>query len=142
MLDLFIKTLSLSLVLGFMSGCTTNSAIRDQSLPIDNPFGAYDVSQRDSSKNITFRSKRGDQAVEVEIPGDREDVVVPMNNRFNSAPDRNPASVDGVDYTYSDSKPTPGDREIASTFSGNQNPHINAFFSHQFGQKIGHFIFQ
>ena len=127
MLDSFFKTLSLCFILGAMSACSTAPSASDQPPMIENPFGSFESPQHEGKQNITFRSKRGDQAVEVEIPGDRDDLVVPMNQKFSSASERQNekyqnTSPDGVDYSYRDQKPTVGDREIASTFSAGNDP--------------------
>ncbi len=99
-----------------IGGCaSTNSASTEDSKLIDNPFAESRWKDSESNNNITFRTRRGDQSVEVELPNRYgSDLEVPMNPKFTSAgSERN---VNGVDYTYLDQKPTVADREIASTF--------------------------
>jgi tetratricopeptide (TPR) repeat protein len=96
---------------------------------IENPFGSFAQSPVDPSKNITFRSKRGDKQMEVEIPQDQSaEFQVPMNPQLaNAQSDRSPAqSSEGVDYQYVRQKATVADREIASTFTNHDDPIANA----------------
>jgi tetratricopeptide (TPR) repeat protein len=82
---------------------------------IDNPFaetGWGDTEQQ----GITFRTKKGDQSVEVMIPKKFDsDIEIPIqysgNEKLKNSKDH------GLDYSYHDSKPTVADREIASTFN-------------------------
>lgn len=97
-----------------ISACSSTST--EYSKPIDNPFAESRWKDSESNNNITLRTRRGDQSVEVELPNKYgSDLQVPMNPRFTTnASDRN---TNGVDYSYADQKPTIADREIASTFN-------------------------
>jgi tetratricopeptide (TPR) repeat protein len=101
------------------------SAPQGQAEPyIDNPFGGFGRTDA-GSRNITFRSKKGDKQMEVEIPQDgSSDFEVPMSPKFASdGPEgRNPASADGIDYQYVNRKASIADREIASTLGKNEDP--------------------
>jgi hypothetical protein len=101
-----------------ISACSSQSKLTDRNRPIDNPFSESGWEADAGSKNITFRTKKGDESVEVEIPHQYEsDLTVPMGSQ------RSPASAvtekAGIDYGYVGLKPTMGDREIASTFNSN-----------------------
>jgi hypothetical protein len=92
--------------------------------PIENPFGAFaKTAVRDTNSNITYRSKHGDQSVEVEVPQDEDsEFTMPMNSKFSGHPKNQEMIVgetaeNGVDYQYQKQKPTIADREIASTFN-------------------------
>ncbi len=84
--------------------------------PIHNPFLDYQLAGKSDRENIVLRTKKGDRAVEVELPGstaDMTDFVVPMSPSFQEN-SRKPASVDGVttDDRYLGRPPSPSDREI------------------------------
>ena len=129
MLDLFSKCTLALIILIAIPGCVSapgsrNSASSAEQAPIDNPVGNFaKTSHPDSNSNITLRTKRGDQAVEVELPQDQDsDFSVPMNPRFSSHGSgvdaaRGELAENGVDYQYQKQKPTTADREIASTFN-------------------------
>jgi tetratricopeptide (TPR) repeat protein len=96
----------------------------DEQAPIENPFGNFKAAPASqASHNITLRSKRGDQSVEVDLPqNDASDLSVPMNQKFSNHANGVDAAIgetaeNGVDYQYMKQKPTIADREIASTFS-------------------------
>ena len=97
-----------------IGACSSNSNT-DNLKPIDNPFAESKWKDSESNNNITLRTRRGDQSVEVELPNKYgSDLQVPMNPRFNA--NTNERNTNGVDYSYADQKPTMADREIASTF--------------------------
>lgn len=98
-----------------IGACATNQGDTEKNKPIDNPFAESRWKETEEKSNITLRTRRGDQMVEVELPhAYGSDLEVPMNPKFLGA--ENKRSVNGVDYSYSEMKPTVGDREIASTF--------------------------
>lgn len=98
-----------------IGACSSTNSSNIDSKPIDNPFGESRWKDAESDNNITLRTRRGDQSVEVELPNRYgSDFEVPMNPRFVGA--RGEKNTQGVDYTYMDQKPTMADREIASTF--------------------------
>lgn len=98
-----------------MGACASNGGVSENSKPIDNPFAESRWKDAEQSNNITLRTRRGDQSVEVELPNKYgSDIAVPMNPRFMTEQQRN--NVNGVDYSYAEQKPTMADREIASTF--------------------------
>jgi len=98
---------------------TTKVAEIDTKL-IDNPFAESKWKDSENNNNITLRTRRGDQSVEVELPNRYgSDLQVPMNPKFSN--DGNDKSVNGVDYSYANQKPTMADREIASTFNSTGN---------------------
>ena len=121
-----------------VSGCVSapgsrNSDSPADQTPIENPFGTFSKSQNSETNNsITYRSKRGDQAVEVEMPQDgNSEFSMPMNPKFsgrrsssqhsNEEVAQGEISENGVDYQYQKQKPTIADREIASTFNNTDN---------------------
>jgi hypothetical protein len=126
--DSFFKNLSYCVLVIALQACvsaeTHSNETPDDQTPIENPFGNYTQSQAsESSHNITLRSKRGDQTVEVDLPqSDASDLSVPMNQKFSNHASGVDAAIgetaeNGVDYQYMKTKPTSADREIASTFT-------------------------
>jgi tetratricopeptide (TPR) repeat protein len=91
--------------------------------PIQNPFGElYPASGAKEKDNIVLRTKKGDRAVEIELPGGDQsmtDFVVPVSPAFRDG-GRGLASVPGAmsapDDSYKQVKPTAVDREITGTF--------------------------
>lgn len=140
----FAPLLSLMVILcsnTFTTGCASLKsalAIRPEAEaagPILNPFTDYYYMSEQSKDNIVLRTKKGDRAIEVEIPGRAAqitDLVIPMSPNFGSdTGGRSPASLDGYEgYDGAETSgglPTPefkerapsiSDREIAATFSG------------------------
>ena len=97
-----------------MGACATKGGNSDNSKPIDNPFAESKWKDSENNGNVTLRTRRGDQSVEVEIPNRySSDLQVPMNPQFST---NNERDTNGIDYSYTNLKPTMGDREIASTF--------------------------
>lgn len=101
--------------------------------PIRNPFGTFSSGPGSAANDtMIFRTKKGDGAVEVEVPRTGEgisDFVIPISPKF--APGyRGPASVSDasesgsvstggdpqIDSTYKDREAGPTDREIVRTF--------------------------
>jgi tetratricopeptide (TPR) repeat protein len=84
--------------------------------PIDNPFGSvYPGAADDSGKSLVVRSKRGDRALEFEIPARGSEVsewVVPVDPQQAQGAERE-ASKGSADY--GDRKPSSVDREIQRT---------------------------
>ncbi len=73
---------------------------------------------------MTWRTKNGDQSVEIEIPNQSStDFDFPLNSPTANTKD---APESGLDYHYQNQKATLADREIASTFSGTPNPQDEA----------------
>lgn len=115
-------------ITALLGGCTTmssvfatNSNADDERKPIQNPFGEY-YSQPGSAnnQNMVLRTKKGDRAVEVELPNSGQnisDFVIPVSPAFKEQV-RSPASSE-IDETYKDRPPTMSDREIARTFPQN-----------------------
>jgi tetratricopeptide (TPR) repeat protein len=98
-----------------ISACSSTNSSNIDSKPIDNPFGESKWKDAENNNNITLRTRRGDQSVEVELPNKYgSDFQVPLNQRFTDV--HSERNTNGVDYTYLDQKPTMADREIASTF--------------------------
>ena len=98
-----------------MGACASNTGNTENAKPIDNPFAEGRWKDSESNSNITLRTRRGDQSVEVELPNKyNSDLEVPMNPKFLSSTDSR--NTNGIDYSYNDLKPTVADREIASTF--------------------------
>jgi tetratricopeptide (TPR) repeat protein len=104
--------------------------------PISNPFG-YSDALRPGNENIVLRTKKGDRAVEVELPGgagQASDFHLPLSPAFSDSA-RSPASFGGSTYvggwaaasslagldrteegTLASRPPGYTDREIAATF--------------------------
>lgn len=86
---------------------------------IENPFGDFHLDTEAQKQNIVLRTKKGDRAVEVEFPGGHRtltEFVVPMSPEFAMDGARAPASQNGIDNTYVETKPTVADREITEGF--------------------------
>ena len=115
MLATYSKFMMALLAVMTVSGCATRNQ-QEKFRPIDNPFAESGWQASDENKNLTFRTKNGDQTVEVEIPHQYDsDLSVPMN--LNKSTVKDQKSNAGVDYSYSEMKPSIADREIASTFN-------------------------
>ncbi len=109
------------------AGCATvggvfggGSSKGEQQAPITNPFGpTYSGNGPGYPGNVVLRSRRGDRAVEVELPGydqDRTDLTVPFTPE---AMGRSPASTELEDAEAAVARkrnPTAADREITSSF--------------------------
>jgi tetratricopeptide (TPR) repeat protein len=111
------------IALVFISSCASWQSAPEKQNTIENPFGNYNRGATETN-NITLRSKRGDQAMEVEFPEkSNSDMVIPMNSKYMNGGERSSAvaGVNEVDYQYSTRKPTLADREIASTFGSHNN---------------------
>lgn len=87
--------------------------------PIANPFTDYDPKYA-KLDSVILRTKKGDRAVEIELPGkfgETTDLVVPMSPAFAER-GRGIASVSGeeveMDQTYKQKPPSFSDREIVS----------------------------
>jgi tetratricopeptide (TPR) repeat protein len=115
-------------MVGALSGCATTGGHAAQTtasgepLYIENPFSQYAAVAPDSGKSITFRSKKGDKQMEIEIPQDpNAEFQVPMNPKLaESGRDSNTGV--GPDDRYLKQKPGMADREIASTFTDHEDP--------------------
>ena len=115
---MIIITLCASLSL---QGCSTLKSIfgmnkkTEDSKPIDDPFGNYSSEFGSPQENIVFRTKKGDRAVEVEIPEynkNMTDLVMPVTPAFQ---DKGTSySSNEPDSRYKERRPTSVDREIAS----------------------------
>jgi hypothetical protein len=126
--DSFFKNLSYCVLVILLQACvsaeTHPTETGDDQTPIENPFANYEKSPAaEASHNITLRSKRGDQTVEVDLPqNDTSDLTVPINQKFSNHLNGVDTAIgetaeNGVDYQYQKQKPTAADREIASTFT-------------------------
>ncbi len=110
------------------TGCSTTRAVFAVPPPdakpsggtIHNPFGDYYTNAKtDSSQNIVLRTKKGDRAVEIELPKtgeDNTDFIIPVSPAFQDNR-RAPASADEDLKDYQNHAPTPADREITRAFS-------------------------
>ncbi len=119
-----IRAVSLSvLLMGLQSSCggaKSFLALDDQderSKPIANPFGSlYPGPTFDSSAPVVVRSKRGDRAVEFEIPARDSEVsewVVPMGPQGRSPASAEPGEAAGRgSEDYGSRRPSSVDREI------------------------------
>lgn len=101
------------LALGSCAGIKSFLAVEEQAdrgKPIENPFGSmYAGVPEDSGKALVVRSKRGDRAVEFEIPTRGSEVsewVVPVDPQQPRTTDAARAA------DYGDRKPSSVDREI------------------------------
>jgi tetratricopeptide (TPR) repeat protein len=90
--------------------------------PITNPFIDYQFSDK-RDENIILRTKKGDRAVEIELPskqGELADFVIPVSPTFMDQ-NRGPASLGGsssidpeTDQTFKSKRPSITDREIVA----------------------------
>lgn len=113
-------------VVGWIAGCSSVKSVlaidqdKERLPPISNPFGDfYKNPSHEESKNMIFRTKRGDRSVEVEIPSQDQDIsdfTVPISPAFRDVQGRSPASP-YLDDSYAGKKPTYSDREISSNMS-------------------------
>ncbi len=93
-----------------------------ESKPIQNPFGdVYGASNGAAPQTVVLRTKKGDRAVEVELPADHSamsDLVVPLNPAFgNRSPAEFAETGDGEDPSVLQKRPpTYTDREITARF--------------------------
>jgi hypothetical protein len=87
-------------------------ATQEPSRPIENPFGDL-YSMADPTKGLIVRTKRGENSVEVEMPGnpaDRTDLIMPLNPSYTGQNTMAPLP------DYAQTRPSMTDREIASLF--------------------------
>jgi hypothetical protein len=113
-----------------ISSCASLSNSTVKRAPIQNPF-PYDwgfENKANPRESVVLRTKKGDRAVEVEIPGSPgsfSDFTVPVSPAFSDGhPTRNPASnMNEPGPHWRDQKATYSDREITSQFS--QGPLAN-----------------
>ena len=148
MSDSFFKNLTYCVLVITIQACVSASPNRtadnsDEQAAIENPFGNFkSAAPAESTHNITLRSKRGDQSVEVDLPqSDTSDLSVPMNQKFSNHNNGVDAAIgetaeNGVDYQYMKQKPTVADREIASTFS-NQDDGIEGAKKREIESSLG-----
>lgn len=90
------------------------------SAPIHNPFGEQYANGGggDRSQNMILRTKKGDRAVEIELPRDAQtmtDFTIPVSPAFQDAAQRDPAS-GGAEAPYVKLPPTMADHEITRGF--------------------------
>ena len=84
--------------------------------PISNPFGDFSKNESDRYQGVTLRSRRGDQTVEVQLPGNDNNITnfeVPLSPgllRGKTGNSRN------FDESYSANKAGITDREITGSF--------------------------
>ena len=109
--------LILSLLALTQSSCALfGGASQEPSKPIENPFGDL-YSMSDPTRGLIVRTKRGDNSVEVEMPGnpsDRTDLIMPLNPNFGAG------SMAPLPNDYAQTRPSMMDREIASQFPRGQ----------------------
>lgn len=94
------------------------------SKPIGNPFAGYHPDVNGPRESMIFRTKKGDGAVEVEIPRSQSmsEFVIPIASNVNHG--RSPASESpaaapaepALDSAYGEREPGLSDREITRTF--------------------------
>ena len=127
----FSKLMMLALIgtLSGLAGCASSGARSSQTtasgepLYIENPFSQYASVAPDASKSITFRSKKGDKQMEIEIPQDpTAEFQVPMNPKLAESGREPGTGALGPDERYLKQKPGMADREIASTFNEHEDP--------------------
>ena len=133
-------------VLSLMSACVSAPGSRQaeataEQAPIENPFGAFVKNQNtETSTNVTYRTKRGDQAIEIEMPQDENsEFSMPMNPKFytrHADTAVGETAENGVDYQYQKQKPTTADREIASTFN-NPDDGVNDAKKREIEESLG-----
>jgi tetratricopeptide (TPR) repeat protein len=94
------------------------------SSPIHNPFGEQYANggNGDRSQNMILRTKKGDRAVEIELPRDSQtmtDFTIPVSPAFrDTIPQRDPASDGaGADSGYAKLPATMADHEITRAFA-------------------------
>jgi len=112
------------LTAGSQSGCAVfGPKDTPRSGPISNPFASYRPTPSDSPPMI-LRSKKGDRSVEIQIPGDTQELsefVLPVSPDFKSDPKHNSSTAEQVSSTNSESfenhAATPSDHEITQGFS-------------------------
>lgn len=92
------------------------------SAPIHNPFGEVNAQNADRSQNMILRTKKGDRAVEIELPSDSQqltDFTIPVAPAFQDskgAGSRSPASDSSDGSDYQKHPTTMADREITRSF--------------------------
>ena len=127
-MDLISKLTFLFLLLFTFSSCVSapwsrRTASTDDEAPIENPFGNFAKNNSVDQSNITYKTQRGDQAIEVHLPQDQNsEVSVPMNPKINRRPSMAGEYIEsdtdhGIDHGYLNAKPTSADHEIVSTFN-------------------------
>lgn len=112
-----------------LSGCShiksffsiSSNPSEGSSAPIRNPFGEAYQPSNSQKQNIILRTKKGDRAVEVELPsGDQAmtDFVVPVSPAFKE-PGRSTSSISDqlIDESYKQRAPSAIDKEITNTFA-------------------------
>jgi len=108
------------------SGCATMKSVfavdpnAAKPKPISNPFAGYSREQHDP-QNVVLRTKKGDRAIEVELPASdagMSDFVIPVSPAFKDQISRDPASVGEptIDESAKDRSPTLSDHEITKSF--------------------------
>lgn len=133
MLDTYSKKLYLVLlILSMGTACSSAKkffAVGDaeqEVLPIEDPFG-YNGAAYHPKEAMTWRAKKGDQSVELEIPGNpNTDIEMPLTQTMTEWEGQGGNRSGDFDYRYENQKATVGDREIASTFNSNVNPEEEA----------------
>ncbi|MGK5084519.1 hypothetical protein WDW37_14585 [Bdellovibrionota bacterium FG-1] len=88
--------------------------------PINNPFGESFSNKAERPQSVILRTKKGDRAVEVEIPGGTAqltDLTIPLSPAFQDGTARAPAGeMDTLTSPYKPKPPTAADREITRAF--------------------------
>lgn len=121
-----IHTILLAL-LGLSLSLSCATIEKDRVKPISNPFYSYHPGPKGESPPLVLRSKKGDRSVEIEIPGDTEnlsDFVVPVSPAFKDTGNRSPSSVSTdqnsspvSEESFSNHPATSADHEITRSFS-------------------------
>lgn len=120
-----ILILLTGVVFATLCGCSSvKSALAlnsssDKPKPIGNPFDQYSMAQA-KNENIILRSKKGDRAVEIELPGstaDMTDFVVPIAPSFRESKNAATPEEGGMDEKYKSKEAGITDREITRQFA-------------------------
>lgn len=100
---------------GFFAANSNERDVR----PISNPFGEQFGAESQKSQNMVLRTKKGDRAVEVELPNrpqEVSDLIIPLSPSFKDGePSSEESNPNGIDTRYSNRAPSSTDREIMAS---------------------------
>lgn len=119
--------------LSMLISCTTAEKVfgihgSEKLKPISNPFGDYKVSSQAEVAPMVLRTKKGDRAVEIELPGESQNLsefVLPVSPAFREssrslasglAMNSSDSGNSLIDESYKNHTPTLSDREITQSF--------------------------
>lgn len=120
----------IALLVGNSFGCSTVSSLftttEAERKPIASPFADYRSNAKDPAQAMVLRTKKGDRAVEIELPGDAQhmsDFVIPVSPAFKNMDRKIASSGSGMEESdlttenaYKNRTPTLSDREIIRDF--------------------------